>query len=62
MFDGDGKWLEGVYTRVHRDTQIINSMRSWMKLNLINDFNAIGLNSDCTGSKGNEQFLNFIEK
>jgi len=26
----DGQWQEGVFTRVHRDQAIINSMRSWM--------------------------------
>jgi alpha-amylase len=25
-------WIEGTYTRVHRDLQIINSMREWMNL------------------------------
>ncbi|KAJ3180357.1 hypothetical protein HDU85_004062 [Gaertneriomyces sp. JEL0708] len=26
----NGQWKEGVYTRVHRDLQIINAMRRWM--------------------------------
>ena len=28
-------WKEGTYTRVHRDLQIINSMREWMDLNIL---------------------------
>ena len=28
-------WKEGEYTRVHRDLQIINSMREWMGLNIL---------------------------
>ena len=29
-------WKEGTYTRVHRDFQIVNSMRKWMELPLFN--------------------------
>ena len=29
----DGSWKEGVYTRVHRDREIVNAMRGWMGLN-----------------------------
>lgn len=25
----NGQWQQGVYTRVHRDMDIINAMRSW---------------------------------
>ena len=25
----NGQWMEGVYTRVHRDYDIIQAMRSW---------------------------------
>ena len=32
---GDGEdWKEGTYTRVHRNIDIVNSMREWMKLDL----------------------------
>ena len=30
-------WKEGTYTRIHRDITIINSMREWMELNLLNN-------------------------
>ena len=30
-------WKEGMYTRVHRDREIINAMRSWMNLNIMSD-------------------------
>ena len=61
IYDSNGKWLEGVYTRVHRDPQIINSMRSWMKMSSLNDFSSIGLNPHCMNHKENFQFLKFIE-
>lgn len=38
----NGKWMEGVYTRVHRDGEIINSMRSWLGLSTLS-LNEIGL-------------------
>ena len=30
-------WKEGTYTRVHRDLDIINSMRQWMNLNIMTE-------------------------
>ena len=33
----NGNWKEGTYTRVHRDLEIINSMRTWMNLSIMND-------------------------
>ena len=30
-------WKEGIYTRVHRDLRIINSMREWMNLDIMTE-------------------------
>ena len=42
-----GNWKEGVYTRVHRDQQIINSMRHWMGLSQEEDPTKLGLGLHC---------------
>ena len=40
---GDGgNWKEGSYTRVHRDSGIINAMRKWMGLNSLNEEQLFG--------------------
>ena len=45
---GDGgNWKEGVYTRVHRDQDIINSMRAWMGLSTHEDPTMLGLGEHC---------------
>ena len=31
--NGEDNWKEGTYTRVHRNIEIVNAMRSWMNLN-----------------------------
>ena len=45
-------WKEGTYTRVHRNIEIVNSMRSWMKLNLFENedelFKYERLKANCT--------------
>eukprot|EP00357_Protocruzia_adherens_P026188 CAMPEP_0114992454 /NCGR_PEP_ID=MMETSP0216-20121206/11954_1 /TAXON_ID=223996 /ORGANISM="Protocruzia adherens, Strain Boccale" /LENGTH=651 /DNA_ID=CAMNT_0002355929 /DNA_START=44 /DNA_END=1999 /DNA_ORIENTATION=- len=46
--DASGNWLQGVYTRVHRDMAIINAMRQWMSLPEETDPTALGLPSQCT--------------
>ncbi len=62
VYDSKGSWLEGVYTRVHRDQQIINAMRNWMNLRHLKDFKELGLNEKCLNIKtSNSEFLNFIE-
>lgn len=43
----DGQWQEGVYTRVHRDQDIINAMRQWMGLSQESDPTLLGLSSTC---------------
>lgn len=54
----NGSWQQGVYTRVHRDLQIINAMRSWMGLSSVKSAD-VGLPSKCdTVSFGD----NFKEK
>lgn len=40
-----GNWKEGVYTRVHRDQQIVNSMRKWMGLSVEENPINLGLSS-----------------
>ena len=35
----EANWIEGNYTRIHRDLQIVNAMRQWMSLETINDEN-----------------------
>jgi hypothetical protein len=42
-----GDWKEGAYTRVHRDQEIINSMRRWMGLSTESDPTMLGLGAHC---------------
>ncbi|KAJ3307425.1 hypothetical protein HDV03_000073 [Kappamyces sp. JEL0829] len=42
----NGNWEVGAYTRVHRDTSIINAMRKWMGLASTNQA-ALGIPSSC---------------
>jgi alpha-amylase len=30
VMDEQGQWMQGVYTRVHRDQQIISAMQNWL--------------------------------
>ena len=46
----DGQWIEGVYTRVHRDADIINAMRQWQGLSAVNSMAEIGLPEKCADS------------
>jgi hypothetical protein len=46
VFDESGRWKEGVYTRVHRDIEIINAMREWMGLYKVSN-NELGLSNKC---------------
>ena len=55
----DGQWQEGVYTRVHRDTAIINAMRGWMGVSSIQNFGVLGLHEKCYTSEIKE--LSFLE-
>jgi alpha-amylase len=43
----DGQWQEGVFTRVHRDYEIISAMRSWQGLGLANGPESVGLGAHC---------------
>lgn len=47
----NGQWVEGVYTRVHRDQEIINSMRNWMGLSTESDPTKLGLGGHCAAQK-----------
>lgn len=53
----DGQWKEGVYTRVHRDTQIINAMRSWMGVGEVEDFGLLGLHEKCYNKQNTFLYL-----
>jgi alpha-amylase len=46
----DGQWMEGVYTRVHRDADIINAMRQWQGLSQANSMEEIGLPQKCSST------------
>lgn len=46
----NGNWVQGVYTRVHRDQQIINAMRKWMGLSQESDPTRVGLGLHCSNS------------
>jgi len=48
VYDNNGNWLQGVYTRVHRDMDIILAMRSWMGLPTNVTAQDLGLPSHCT--------------
>ena len=53
----DGRWQEGVYTRVHRDYDIINAMRGWQGLSQNMSPADIGLPSNCSSNKAPQEFL-----
>ena len=42
--------MPSVYTRVHRDYQIIQAMRDWMGLPKVTDPTQLGLPAQCGGS------------
>ena len=46
----NGQWQEGVYTRVHRDMDIINAMRSWQGLSVVNGPEELGLSPNCASA------------
>lgn len=43
----NGQWIEGAFTRVHRDVAIINAMRQWQGLSAANSLAEIGLPESC---------------
>lgn len=54
----DGQWQEGVYTRVHRDYDIIQAMRNWQGLGQVTDPTQLGLPSHCgSANAAPQQFL-----
>merc|ERR1711957_517877 len=54
----DGQWKEGVFTRVHRDYDIIQSMRNWQGLPQVSNPEDLGLPSFCREeSSYAEEFL-----
>ena len=54
----NGGWVEGVYTQVHRDYDIIQAMRNWQGLPKVTDASALGLPGNCKSSlSGAEYFL-----
>lgn len=48
--DVDGQWQQGVYTRVHRDYEIVQAMRNWQGLSQLSDPVALGLPAQCGSS------------
>ncbi|KAJ3252598.1 hypothetical protein HK103_001397 [Boothiomyces macroporosus] len=44
VFDGNGNWVPFMYSRVHRDRQIINAMRNWVGLPASSD---LGIPASC---------------
>ena len=58
MYDSSGRWLEGVYTRVHRDSEIVNAMRGWMGLRNIDDVKELGLPQHCDSTR--KEFLSYL--
>jgi len=56
VYGKDGNWLEGTYTRVHRDVDIINAMRKWMGIGSI-DGKSLGLPLECEDAKKGLLFL-----
>jgi alpha-amylase len=61
---GDGgNWIEGVYTRVHRDQAIINAMRAWMGLSVEEDPTKLGLGEHCAAKKFGrvEELTDFLQ-
>jgi len=53
----DGQWKQGVYTRVHRDLDIINAMRKWQGLSEVSSAEEAGLPSHCTSASKAQEFL-----
>ena len=54
-YDTDkGGWIEGEFTRVHRDQDIINAMRGWMGLSTEEDPTKLGLGAHCAANKAEE--------
>ena len=53
----NGGWIEGVYTQVHRDYDIIQAMRDWQQLPKVTDPSQLGLPSNCHSNMNNESFL-----
>lgn len=53
----NGGWVEGVYTRVHRDQEIINSMRHWMGLSVESDPTMLGLGAHCSAKVAGAEFI-----
>ncbi len=51
--DSNG-WVPSVYTRVHRDYEIIQAMRDWMGLPKVTDPTALGLPAHCGPSSHEE--------
>ena len=51
----NGSWQEGVFTRVHRDYEIIQAMRSWQGLSSPNGPEEVGLGSHCAMRQPAEQ-------
>lgn len=49
-----GSWKEGVYTRVHRDMDIVNAMRKWQGLAQANDASSLGLPANCNSASPKE--------
>lgn len=48
VYDKNGSWASGVYTRVHRDLSIILAMRRWQGLPTNLSASDLGLPSFCT--------------
>lgn len=48
----NGQWQEGVYTRTHRDYDIIQAMRGFQGLPSVTDPTQLGLPSQCTSANG----------
>jgi alpha-amylase len=46
VVDEQGRWIEGEYTRTHRDLSVIQAMRRWMRLPAL-DVNQLGLSAKC---------------
>ena len=56
----NGAWQQGVYTRVHRDIQIVNAMRAWMGLGSVKSAD-VGLPSKCDSVSLGDKFLGMEE-
>ena len=53
----NGGWVEGAYTRVHRDAQIVNAMRKWQGLSTLTAEHAHNLGLPPTGYPESSEFL-----